>query len=226
MNIPVFGTALNFSKMNWMQMKAQQNIRSGFVQSPAEQEKAAQKSATTQKTETILNKLKWGQEVSSSELEFLRQNSYEGYLKALRVQAERKQYRRELEACKTKDEVARLRTNRLQAFVCEAQGVTGMKLNAGERLERLEEIQMRAAAVCNEQQKFMNTQQYRRLPWENEKKAKQAPKTQQKRRKAKLAAGEKLPHRLQSKGCRTKPAAYACSYRDKCKHPHNLDESA
>ncbi len=65
------------------------------------------------KMSSIANKVNSGDELSSEELDYLRQNSPELYQEYLEIQREKEAYKKQLENCKTNEEVERLQFTKL-----------------------------------------------------------------------------------------------------------------
>lgn len=65
----------------------------------------------------IDSKLKLGGELTDKELEYLREKNPELYKKALAIKEERKQYKKSLQNARTKEEVERIKSNKMQAFL-------------------------------------------------------------------------------------------------------------
>ena len=101
----------------------------------------------------IKNKLKLGREISHEELEFLKEHSPETYGKALEIIKEREEFRRELKSYRSKKQVDKAYELRISGYI------TAMK-NAGEDVEV---IQMKAAAIRDEYNKFRISDEYKEL---------------------------------------------------------------
>ena len=113
----------------------------------------------TQKTETmqrIDRKLKTGKKLSAAEMDYLRKNAPDLYVKAVKIEAEREEYRRALSRCKTKEEAKQLHTEKTMQLLTESSAVAGNPYIPKERKqEMLEFIAMRTAAVNNEFYDYM-----------------------------------------------------------------------
>ena len=117
----------------------------------------------------IEGKLKAGERLSGPDMEYLRVNSPDMYEKALKIENERKEYRRALERSKTKEEAQALHMSRTQQFLVEAKAVSNNpNIPEDKKKELLTEIAMRAAAIFNEYVDFSKSEKYRELPSEND----------------------------------------------------------
>lgn len=104
----------------------------------------------------LITKFTSGQELSYDELQELRRTNPQMYAKAVQVAAERKAYEKELRNCKTKEDVQRVRMNRLASVVEQSRRDPVMALARANAISR-------ATAV------FMKSSQYGKLPTESEK---------------------------------------------------------
>jgi len=62
--------------------------------------------------ENITNKMRFGRRLTRDEMEFLKIHNPEIYVKALKIEQEREEHRRELRRCKTKEEARNLHVSR------------------------------------------------------------------------------------------------------------------
>lgn len=144
---------------------------------PSTPEEMAKKQISM-KVEQVKAKLKSGQELSSVDLEFLKEHAPDLYSKAVQIAKERQEYRENLNRCKTKDDVARVQATKAGSLNAEAQAVKGNDIGAHEF------IGMKLAAIIDEHTKFISTDEYKDLPYEYELSgSKKDPATQKKRKK-------------------------------------------
>ncbi len=138
-------------------LKMQQEAMSKFF------EEANATTATGQSKSTavagIFAKLMAGQELSPSELEYLKEADPELYEKAVKVANERKEYERKLKQCKSKDEVEKVKLEKLSNLSSEM-----VPASAPNSYETNTFVTMRTNAVMDEHTKFVNSERYRKLP--------------------------------------------------------------
>lgn len=117
----------------------------------------------------IDTKLKSGQELSDAELEYLKENSPELYKEAMDIKHEREAYEAELRACKTKEDVERLRENKIQGYLSQINSIKGSSMPKAAKTSALLKIAMRINAISNEHMQFLATNDYAELPETDEK---------------------------------------------------------
>lgn len=177
LQLPIMGTIHTLIKTQQLEMKWQQRkadpkmLKEG---SPEERQIAqfredAARMRKSNEIATIDGKLKAGQKISDDELEYLRVNCPDLYKKAMETAMEREQYRKELENCKTKEEVERLNTNKMQRFLSETKTIrSNPNIPLGKKVELLEQITRRMMAVKGEHVAFTGSPRYTALPREEE----------------------------------------------------------
>lgn len=120
------------------------------------------------KLTAIDSKLKSGSELTEKELEYLREKNPELYKKAMAIKEERKQYKKSLQSAKSKEEVERIKSNKMQAFLTEANSVKNNPNISSEKKEDfLEQLNRRMAAISKEHAKFKASKEYQKLPEED-----------------------------------------------------------
>lgn len=150
----------------WRERKDNPYMEKGKDSACAVYKKQVEDQLRQQKLSAIHGKMKAGLRLTGMDMEYLRRYAPELYKKAAQIEKEREEYRRELEKCKTKEEVQRLNMQKLQQLDGEAKAVMRSGLSRAEKAERLEFIGMRMAAIQNEHADFINTPQYSALPSE------------------------------------------------------------
>ncbi len=113
------------------------------------------------KVASIDSKLKAGGVPTAQELKFLKENNYILYTKAIEVIDERREYRKSLEAAKTKDEVSRINSQKLNQFTTELGAAKG-------DFEKTEQIGRRFMGVMSEHTMFVSSKRYKELPTDDE----------------------------------------------------------
>ena len=117
----------------------------------------------------ISSKLKSGSELSPAEIEYLQKNSPELYKEYLEIQAEKKAYEDQLKNCKTKEEVDRLKINKMNGILAQAKSVlNNPNIPKGKKLEMAEKFLMKASGIQDVHMKFVESGRYAELPTEEE----------------------------------------------------------
>ncbi|MDR1702257.1 MAG: hypothetical protein LBR56_05735 [Sporomusaceae bacterium] len=179
MNFFSINSVANYAKVKDLEFKWQKRKDNPFLEKGEnavkedpqiamfkEQWRQQQKS---QATASIIGKLQAGVRLSPDELEYLKANAPMEYEKAVQVEREREQYKRELENCKSKEDVEKLNQRKLSQFFTEASAVANNpNISDDKKRERLEVIGMRLMAVMDEHVSFKETEKYKRLPDKDE----------------------------------------------------------
>lgn len=111
----------------------------------------------------IANKIMNGEELSLEEEQYLAKNNPGQLSNYRRVKAERKEYEEKLEKCKTKDEVQRLKTNTMNAYLAELKAAPG-EAKAAKAMEILGKVRN----VIKAELHFIKSGGYAKLPTESE----------------------------------------------------------
>ncbi|NCC86943.1 MAG: hypothetical protein EOM05_03620 [Clostridia bacterium] len=139
------------------------DISKDSVQSPNFVDPVQSEEGDKIKVELLHSKLKRGEELSSSELNFLKKTSPGLYEKAVEINRERKEYRQQLESCKTKQDVEKIKNLKMNRFAKEIKAINNAPLSQSEKEEKLEMVKMRQAAIENEHKQFIKTNHYKSL---------------------------------------------------------------
>lgn len=142
-------------------------------------------------TASLDGKLKAGLELTNEELAYLKENNPQMYQEAMEIRRERKAYEKQLKSCKTKEDVDRLNTQKLQSFMAQVKSIKGSNLSRGEKKAQLEKILKRMMAIQNEHQRFTRSIQYQQLPEEEEVK-----KARKKEKKSQSSGGEEVDQKV------------------------------
>ncbi len=166
-------------KMATMNALIEEKKNKGFVEkqrqlSPEERmleqfkEQAAQEKEA-EYTNGIANKVMSGKTLSSEEIEYLQQKNPELLKKYREMQEEKKSYERQLRRCKTKEEVERVRVNKINGYLAQAKSIShNAVIPKGEKKAMLEEIMARLTNIEKVHAKFVKSEQYRKMPREQE----------------------------------------------------------
>lgn len=168
----IFGTAQSYAKTNFMKQKwnlKKQGIeydeknqwKASLMRQASDEMKSKQISA-------ISYKMKSGQKLTGSDLEYLKAHAPQLYTEYIKIVAEREQYKEELKKCKTKDEVNNLNTMKVQEFMSQIHSVEGSGMSAGAKQAAMDRIQMHMANIQNEHQAFVQSTRYASLKWQKE----------------------------------------------------------
>ena len=142
-------TLLNTMKMqNLWEMKKQDPERARI-------EKEQKQKQISQKISDIRTKLKFGKKLSDKELRLLREHAPELYKKAEAVQQERKNFKEALKNCKTKDDVQRLFSQKMEFSMSIAK-------------QDQEMAEYLTSALQDEHTHFTKTDNYKNMKWETE----------------------------------------------------------
>ena len=109
-------------------------------------------------------KMKTGQALNDDEMKLLEKHNPIAHQKAKQIKAEREQYRKELENCKSKEEVEELKQRQLAKFSAEMQAVQRSSMSKGDKVKAMEFIAMRMAGTENEYQDYVAGARYKGLP--------------------------------------------------------------
>ena len=175
----ISGSIRQSVKMATMNALIEQKKTKGFVEkqkemSPEERmleqfkEQAAQEKEA-EYTNGIANKVMSGKTLSSEEIEYLQQKNPELLKKYREMQEEKKSYERQLRQCKTKEEVERVRVNKINGYLAQAKSIShNAVIPKGEKKAMLEEIMARLTNMEKVYVKFVKSEQYRKMPREQE----------------------------------------------------------
>lgn len=188
------GTLQNNVKNTELKMKFEQrkqntmenNSKSEHQMKVDQFESELEKFQDDNKISGIDSKLKLGGELTDKELEYLREKNPELYKKALAIKEERKQYKKSLQNARTKEEVERIKSNKMQTFLSEASSVkNNPNISSEKKEEVLEQLNRRMAGISKEHAKFKASMEYQKLPEEEKTKSKKDKKVKSNRNKSK-----------------------------------------
>ncbi len=113
---------------------------------------------------SIMAKMKSGQDLSPSELEYLKENAPELYEEYMEIQAEREAYEEKLKGCETKEEVRGVNAMEMNKFMNEAKAVMSSSMPEEAKLAAMEKIQTRMNYIVNDCAKFIASEAFQQLP--------------------------------------------------------------
>lgn len=175
----IAGTARNMAKQtmltqNWEQKKKSGNIFSKQEKNAKAQMTPEQKMLEQFKTEMennreqsknndIAAKIMRGEDLTPEEEQYLSRNNPGQLSNYRRMKEEQKAYEEKLRACKTKDEVQRLKLDTMSAYLSELKGASGEAKSA-----KAMEIIGKVRNIEKAEAKFVESGEYAKLPTEAE----------------------------------------------------------
>lgn len=173
----IAGTIKNSVKQDMLIKKWEQKKSSGNILSKQERNERANMSSDQRmieqfkeqmaqnreqsKNTDIANKIMNGDELTPKEEQYLAQNNPGQLSNYRRARAERKAYEEKLQKCKTKDEVQRLKTNTMNAYLAELKAAPG-QAKAAKAMEILGKVRNVEKAELH----FIKSGGYAKLPTE------------------------------------------------------------
>jgi len=112
----------------------------------------------------ISEKLSTGKKLSGNEMKILQQNSPVLFQKAVSIEMERKQIKRQLNACKSKKEVRDLCDRKMMQFLGEQRAIERSSMPKAQKIEAMEFLGMRREAFNDELKEFKESDKYKSLP--------------------------------------------------------------
>ena len=98
----------------------------------------------------------------------------------MEIRYEREAYKRQMESCKTKEDVEKLKMNKMSSFLAEAKSVmNNPNIPKGKKLGLMEKILRRVMGIEKEYVKFVNSGRYKNLPTGEELAEEERKKTEQ-----------------------------------------------
>ncbi len=118
---------------------------------------------------SIDTKLKSGGQLTPEEQEYLKQNKPDAYREYQEIKQEREAYRRQLKSCKTKEDVEKLKLNKMGNFMAEAKKTANNSVIPKDKKKALmEKLLKKTMGLQEEHIAFTKTAQYQNLPDEEE----------------------------------------------------------
>ncbi len=136
----------------------------------AEEIRRSQADGTARLSSQIRTKMASGKKLTQEEMEYLQKHDPQTYQKVKAIEAEQKSYEKELKSCKTKEEVQRVRTNRVAASLSVVNNVkNNPAIPEGAKLGLIWQELQKNMAMEETIQKFVESGRYAQLPTEAEK---------------------------------------------------------
>jgi len=118
---------------------------------------------------SIDTKLKSGGELTPEEIEYLKKNNPDTYREYQEVKLEKETYKRQLKSCKTKEEVEKLKLNKMGNFMAEAKSIVDNPVIPKDKKRALmEKLLKKTMSVQEAHLRFTKTEKYQNLPTEEE----------------------------------------------------------
>lgn len=190
----VTGTLYNTVKLQALTNKWMQKKDSGNVLSKQEQEKRANwttdermvhdyqqqmiEEREKSKGRQIADKVTSGGTLSPEEEQYLEKNDPEALKRYRDSKAEKKAYEEKLKNCKTKDEVARLKTETVNGYLSSMKKIEhDPYIPISAKLAKAQEILAKTKNISEAEMKFMQSAEYQKLPTEAEEAIERAEET-------------------------------------------------
>lgn len=160
----------------WQTTVSSKNIKTESNKPLTEQEKMLQflkddyaKEEKSQAISSIYSKIKSGSVLTEKEKEYLKENSPDLYEEVVEIEKERKEMKEKMEKAKSKKEVEEIYNQKIQQFATESQSVAqNGTMSQGEKYDAMEKIGNRLAGVMAEYDKFVKSEEYAKLPNDDE----------------------------------------------------------
>lgn len=165
---------LQMLDMKWQKKKKDINQKSHenlsqeeiFMQTLEEQAKEVRKGRDT---EQIYTKLKTGGTLTAEEISYLKENDPEALAEYEKAQAEKKAYEQALKNCRTKEEVDRLKMNRMGNFAAKAKSIANNPyIPKDKKLELMNRLNNEVCCIKDAHMEFTKSRAYKELPKESE----------------------------------------------------------
>ncbi len=122
-----------------------------------------------EKLSEILQKVYAGKKLTSDEMEYLRDKAPLVYKELVAIEEEQKAYERELRRCETKEEVERLRMNKINSSLMTVNAVgSNPNIPEGMKMAIIGQEKRRVDAIVESTEKFVKSGEYAKLPTEAE----------------------------------------------------------
>ncbi len=117
------------------------------------------------KSTDIDTKLQAGGELTAEEIEYLKKNDPEALKEYKEVKRERESYKKQLKNCKSKEEVEKLKMTKMGHYMAEAKEITNDPyIPKAKKYQLMKKMLKKTSAVETEQEKFLQTSRYAKLP--------------------------------------------------------------
>ena len=119
----------------------------------------------SKKSTDIDTKLQAGGELTAEEIEYLKKNDPEALKEYKEVKRERESYKKQLKNCKSKEEVEKLKMTKMGHYMAEAKEITNDPyIPKAKKYELMQKMLKKTSAIEAEQEKFLQSSRYAKLP--------------------------------------------------------------
>lgn len=179
--LPIAGTIRSAVKLavlenKWLQKK-ENGLKKNEELTPQErqlqqlQEQAKQQREQQEYT-GIYNKIISGRQLTNEEIEYLRKNNPQALKEYEEIRQERESYKRQLKNCRTKEDVERLKVQKMNGYLSAAKKIsTNANIPKSQKKALLEKILAKVWNVQEVHMAFVKSAQYRELPTQQEQEA-------------------------------------------------------
>ena len=173
----LIGTIQNQVKMQMLDKKWQQkkqDINSRKTENMTQEQRMlehfkeqAAKERKRSATSELYTKLQSGGTLTAEEIAYLKENDPEALADYERAQAEKKAYEQALKNCKTKEDVERLKLNRMGNFASQAKSIANNPYIPKEKkLELMQKLNNEVCLIRDAHNEFVKSRAYEELPEE------------------------------------------------------------
>lgn len=177
--IPIIaGTVRNVVELEWLDSKWQQKKESGKIfqkeLTPEERmlnlfQEDMQKMRENNDMASVRSKLKSGEALTAEEIAYIQKNAPELYREYQEIKAEKEAYERQLRNCRTKEEVERVKINKVNGILSQARSVlNNPNIPKSAKLGLAEKFLMKTTGIEKVHQEFVKSGKYAELPTEEE----------------------------------------------------------
>lgn len=125
----------------------------------------ADKIRESKKSTDIDTKLQAGGELTAEEIEYLKKNDPDALKEYEEVQRERASYKKQLKNCKSKEEVEKLKMTKMGHYMAEAKEIMNDPyIPKAKKYELMKKMLQKTSAIVAEQEKFLQSSRYAKLP--------------------------------------------------------------
>lgn len=174
----ISGTIHSAGKLMELENKWQQKKSSGKIfqkeMTPEERQlkqyqEDLKKMRESSQLSAVTAKLKSGQELSYEEIEYLQKNNPELYREYQEIKSEKEAYKRQLKECKTKEDVEKLKINKMNGYVASLKAVVNNpNIPKSAKKAYAEKMLMKVSAIQDAHMDFVRSTEYKHLPTEEE----------------------------------------------------------
>lgn len=117
----------------------------------------------------LYTKLETGGKLTADEIAYLEKNDPEALQKYREDQAEKEAYERELKNCRTKEDVERVKMNKLGNFAAQAKKIsTDPYIPVEKKVKLMKQLNNKLSLVNEAHKEFLDTKQYKDMPTDSE----------------------------------------------------------